>query len=250
MSENNLFQKLNPFKKAAVESEIIKPEETKQANEVAELYKGNVREDVKGYNIPTPDRLVKDILKHLNLNPKDNQKFQEFFNHKTILDIGSGTARVERYLRDRKDIDTRVISLDPKYDPESIESYDKNDKKEIKKLMDLNKQLRLNLVRGGIEDLPFKNESFDIAISHLFFPAYVVWPRDTNEINRKRVEQGVGEILRVLKPGGEARLYPVSLGHTAEFIQDFLKDKTEYSVEYDQKEVLLIIRKNKQDNNP
>ena len=99
---------------------------------------------------------------------------------KTILDIGTGEGKfiddlmeLPKLLRPKK-----AVGIDPKI----IESDSNLSKK----------------INASITELPLEDQSFDFAFSHLSFFAY--------EINPLVLEQGLQELLRVLKKGGSVEL--------------------------------------------
>lgn len=58
-------------------------------------------------------------------------------------------------------------------------------------------------VSGLSQELPFANESFDVALAHASVPGYL--PKIESEYRAM-----FSEMLRILKPGGEAYIYPIT----------------------------------------
>lgn len=193
------------------------------------------------FNIPTSDNDAEKILKNLGCDIKNKKELIKTFENKTVLDVGAGAAKVEQYFRKHPNINTKIISLDPKYDIEKLNSY--LDSNIIAKTLAKNKEFKLNLISGKLEELSFKDGSFDLIISHLFFPGYSVLGKDKYKKNRERVEKELNEILRILKSEGEARLYPVSLPETVNIIRDILKEKGDCIVNHNPEKNLLIIKR-------
>lgn len=127
---------------------------------------------------------------------------------KKILDIGSGLNQLANEL---KPLGIDITSLDPFYglsreEREAIykRGYEDGPEK-LKEFLDQleSKDSSSSLVAGRSEALPFNDESFDLAISHYGSPFYA---KDADKIKKFFFE-----LNRVLKSGGEARLYPTWL---------------------------------------
>jgi ubiquinone/menaquinone biosynthesis C-methylase UbiE len=97
-----------------------------------------------------------------------------------ILDVGCGGGRTIHKLALVAD-EGRVFGVD--YSPESIAVSSRTNQKEIK-------SGRVEITAGSVSQLPFASDKFDLvtAIETHFF-----WPNLPGD---------VGEVLRVLKPGG------------------------------------------------
>lgn len=112
---------------------------------------------------------------------------------KSILDLGTGeTEKLSKELK-QKNIETNVISLNPDY------SHDEWLRKNIKK-----KDWQGKSVAGIAQQLPFKDESFDVILGLESTTRYVS-PKDSIE----EAKTWGREVVRTLKKGGEARLWPV-----------------------------------------
>lgn len=122
---------------------------------------------------------------------------RENLNGKTILDLGSGET--ELFLRELKNsgIDANVISLNPDY---SIERF----RKTMEKIPNWQKKS----VAAIGQELPFKDEIFD-QIFALY--SITIFSNPNPQFgNPEAARHWMSEIIRVLKPGGEARLAPIS----------------------------------------
>lgn len=98
-------------------------------------------------------------------------------DNKTILDIGGGKGNFAREVQDKFG-KTRVYNLDPH----------------------LEKEGTIKQVAGLAQELPFKNDTFDLIISFFAIPLHI--EKSSDEIIFFE------EIFRTLKPGGQARIAP------------------------------------------
>lgn len=117
---------------------------------------------------------------------------REQLKGKTILDLGSGTT--DKFARELHEagIDARVISL----------SSDLNTSHSAKTERErVAPNWKISGVSAIAQRLPFKDEAFDMIFGVYSVTYYAHGEHD--------VKAWVREIRRTLKPGGEARLYPV-----------------------------------------
>lgn len=98
---------------------------------------------------------------------------------KMILDVGSNESKFGKYLEEKYP-GTKVVSLDRDHVPGIS-------------------------VQASSEQLPFRNESFDVIVAHAV-------PLDADEY-RKTAEQ----MIAALRPGGEIRIGPLSQGGEGEY---------------------------------
>jgi ubiquinone/menaquinone biosynthesis C-methylase UbiE len=133
--------------------------------------------------------------------------------NKEILDVAAGEDLVFPLACNMNDIDD-VYSIEPKNifppRPEIPSEHEQVNvsQKELEELRKNIPQERLDLalkkhVRAKVENIPFKNETFDLIVSRCAMP--VMFFPEEPEIAKK----GMDEILRVLKEGGEFRFFPL-----------------------------------------
>jgi ubiquinone/menaquinone biosynthesis C-methylase UbiE len=119
----------------------------------------------------------------------------EVLKGKRILDVGCGPAlfaiEATRLQLDVSSVDARVPyhPLPPTMSVQEQEQY---------RQMVEGKYI----VKGRAQSLPFEDDSFDVVLAMQSVPAYL--PRD----DAVR-DETMSEMLRVLAPGGEVRLFPV-----------------------------------------
>lgn len=108
-----------------------------------------------------------------NINPL-------FWNGKIILDIGSGTKEMDK----PQDAfpGARAFAVDPEFGGE-IKANNAHGR-----------------IKGVVEALPFSDNLFDLVLSYYSFPMY---------FNASEIPPIICEMLRVIKPTGDVRLYPV-----------------------------------------
>lgn len=137
-------------------------------------------------------RSYEQILSELNLTEGD-------IKDKFILDLGSGGAGFAEGVKQNEELLSRVVSVDPNYNLATLSVENANLMNEAVKNIT---EQKLDAVAGLAENLPFKNETFDLVISNHAVPWHFAE-------NTEKISKSIKEIMRVLKPGGEARLYPV-----------------------------------------
>lgn len=122
------------------------------------------------------EETFQNYIKNLELTSED-------FNKK-ILDIGAGNGEFAKWAKDHN-ISSEIYSLDLREKPEKTE----------------------NFVNASAEELPFKDNSFDLTISNCAIP---------NVVDVEKIEETLLESIRVTKPGGEIRLSRVLEGELYE----------------------------------
>lgn len=177
--------------------------------------------------LPT-GRGLEDYLKNLRLTKEDLEK-------KVILDIGAGARKFAKDIEDEK-IDAEVYSLDPYYAFQD---------KSLEKVINKNKSpgVQKKTVAAAGDRLPFRNETFDLVLSDFALPFY--------SASRRELKDFFSEVRRVVKPGGEIRIYPLKrLGDTLFglarniFVDwEIIKLKTESEFLTEKDAGLLIIKK-------
>ncbi len=130
-------------------------------------------------------------MRNMEAYLEDLELKKEDLENKTILDIGAGTREFAKDI-ERSGISARVFSLDPFYAAMEGEVKDI-----IKNRSAPNIEKRTTAGFG--EELPFKDESFDLVISEFSLPFYTKSRKDLNDF--------FSEINRVTKPGGEVRIF-------------------------------------------
>ena len=147
---------------------------------------------------------------------------------KFILDLGSGGAGFSEGIKKHPEFSSRVVSMDPNYNPRTLTEENKELMKDAVKEIGAQK---LEAVAGLSEKIPFADATFDLIISNHAIPWHIA--EDVG-----KVQKSVEEIVRILKSGGEVRLHPVE-----ENITRVIADAVggDYSVE--NKKGVVIIRK-------
>jgi SAM-dependent methyltransferase len=163
---------------------------------------GKTQLDIKGYSfskvLAFSARGLSEYEKNLGIRVED-------LKGKTILDIGSCYSQFQKECEDKHGI--FIIALDPHYaTPYRILANDPFDAFEsLKDYLEVYEN-RKGKIAGINEVLPFVDNSFDVILSDDSSFYY----SDTNYRNLKfrceMVKQMFEEILRVLKPSGEAHI--------------------------------------------
>lgn len=144
-------------------------------------------------------RSAEEYFKDLKISPA-------FLEGKKILDIGSG---LNRFARDVSEHHLDLVSIDAFYalTPEQREQVfnelTPENFKLLKKDLDRITQPKKDsqLVGGMAESLPFISEAFDIVLAEYSLPNHAE--------NFTQIRDFIFEVARVLKPRGEARIYPM-----------------------------------------
>jgi ubiquinone/menaquinone biosynthesis C-methylase UbiE len=122
------------------------------------------------------EEIFQKYIEDLELTPEDFDK--------KILDIGAGNAGFAKWAKEHN-VSSEIYSLDTR---DEMEEKEKS-------------------VVGTADELPFKDESFDLIISACAVP-------NVTEVDQ--VEKTLLEAIRVVKPGGEIRLAKVFEGERYE----------------------------------
>jgi len=140
------------------------------------------------------DRSLKEYLELLDLNIEE-------LKGKKILDLGSGRLqRFPRELLQKIEDKAEVVGLD-------ITLKEEERRKEIKEAQPyLYNSDKLGLIAASFLQLPFQDNSFDLVLSLYGMPLYLT--SEDEKKSKENIRRSVMEILRVLKPGGEARIFP------------------------------------------
>jgi ubiquinone/menaquinone biosynthesis C-methylase UbiE len=127
---------------------------------------------------------------------------------KKILDLGAGLRMFAGYCIKNK-INTNIYCVEP-HPERSVPEQEEF----LKKLWsdELRKKINSKTVKAFCSSLPFNDESFDLVTLHCFVPGMDPFSINPNKaeiiIMEKDINQSFDEICRVLKKGGEARMYP------------------------------------------
>lgn len=164
-------------------------------------------------DLETIKRKWKNRKANINESPLTNRGFDETLTfigiqsnnlEGKVLDIGS--AEAERFARDAKKYgyDIETFSVNPKMSSKEERDTRKYliDRRQQAEMFDYNKTLPTPLepIAALVQNLPFKDETFDTVISCFAMPLWIP-PSD--------FEQSFKEICRVLKPGKKAFLGPI-----------------------------------------
>lgn len=154
----------------------------------------------------------------------------ESLKDKSVLDIGSGGARFAEGAKD-EGINTNIISLDPKYGmPENLELKIAGGKDTTMKRI---KEKQLPFIAELAELLAFPDESFDLVIANCSVPYY--------QPNKDLKAKSISEMIRTIKPGGEARITMVTKDD-----EDIIKNVVEKSKDcrLETSDSVLVIKRN------
>lgn len=138
-----------------------------------------------------------------------------------ILDLGSGLE--QNFAKDirKKDIRSKIISVDPKLglsDDEDLSSIINVSDKETR--IQARKNTEPRTVAGLSGALPFLDNVFSRIYAVYSAPYYLSHPED--------IEQTLKEMIRVLKPGGIIKAVPIE-DEQSEIVKNFLKSSDDVS---------------------
>jgi ubiquinone/menaquinone biosynthesis C-methylase UbiE len=163
------------------------------------------------------DRNWEEYAQFLDLTKEDLQKWQ------VIVDLGSGISQGLSYDLDKMGYkDKTVISIDPILG--LLENPSNNLSQED--LINLRSNAQPNTVAGLAQELPLKDESADAILALFSVPRYLDKSDDINNF--------LDQVVRVLKPGGEARIYPISkYKNNFKIVPDYLAQLSKNEFEYE-----------------
>ncbi len=121
------------------------------------------------------EEVFQKYVEDLQLTPDDFKK--------RILDVGAGSAQFAKWAREH-DVSSEIYSL------------------ESKALLKEN----IKSTWGLAEDMPFKNNIFDLVISRNAIPQVFSGEEYKKEELKKNIKSSFFEMLKVIKPGGEIRI--------------------------------------------
>lgn len=155
------------------------------------------------------------------------------WTNKSILSLGSGKKNDDP---NRVFSGAVVTALDPSFFTGTKEEYEKLPELVKKSLViRRDENTATNKIKGLAQELPFKDESFDLIISTFSVPMY---------IPDKETQKVFEEMLRVCKIGGEIRLYPFSTNNYRNILLFLDSLNVEYELMNIQEPNLLVVRKN------
>jgi NAD-dependent SIR2 family protein deacetylase/SAM-dependent methyltransferase len=123
-----------------------------------------------------------------------------------VLDIGAGMRDFAAFCIKEKINDT-IVSLEPNLDDNLGVGITEAVK--IHWGEDVYNKIQNNTIRGVVEHLPFKDGSFEMIVDHAAMPGFNYSINEVEQM-KKGIHVGFDEIIRVLRPGGEARLFPLA----------------------------------------
>lgn len=173
----------------------------------------------KEFNDPLTEEQLKKrfeyILGNLGLPYND-------LHNKKILDVGAGERPIAAYCQ-LKRISSEVYSVEPNIDYEMYASS-----RELENWPGIKAQIDRKTVRDKRDALSFEDETFDLVINHATMPGF---KNDLQDGNIKKMKTGINqlfnEVIRVLKHGGEARLFPAETINDDEAIMALLKPRND-----------------------
>jgi len=141
--------------------------------------------------------LYNEYLEDLGLTEED-------LKDKKIVDIGAGTRMFAGHCL-RCEINSEVYSVEP-----NVGEVYPDEEGYVKAAWspEIKKQVDLKTVKAIREKLPFESNSFDLALVHCALPGTKEHGDKKYNEMRESIEMGFNEIGRILKRGGEARIYP------------------------------------------
>ena len=166
--------------------------------------------------------------------------------HSLILDLGSGTE--QNFAKDiRKfNLKSKIISLDPRLGLSEGEDVDDLFTKSHKEARIQGRKNPETKTAGGLSsNLPFLDSIFDRIYALYSVPYYL------NYRNPSEVSETLQEMLRILKPGGVIRAFPIE-SEQLDIVKNFLKsmdsvsfvlEETETSDGEDYGSLLVITKK-------
>ena len=117
---------------------------------------------------------------------------KEGLEGKTILDLGSGASEFFKRGVDERGIKANIVSMNPKLGPGDDQG------ERVRKLSS-----KKNALAAIAEELPFKDESFDLILSLAAVPLWL-------PVHEDDYAKAFREAARVLKSGGVIKFFPVN----------------------------------------
>jgi len=155
------------------------------------------------------------------LTDRDLDSYKEFLDldlddmrGRAVLDIGSGER--ESFSKQAADMGVKVISLNPSLKNQASRS-----------ILQLDKSWTKRSVAGKAQEMPFGSDIFDYELALYSLPFYLSY-------SREEYRKFISEIVRTLKPGGKAKIYPVYNADKPLMIEELkkLSEKIDYEFQY------------------
>lgn len=141
---------------------------------------------------------------------------------KNILDIGAGERCLAAYCQ-LKGIPSEVYSAEPNIDFEMYASS-----RELENWPEVKTQIDKRTVRDKRDALFFEDGAFDLVINHAAMPSF---KNDLQNGDIEKMKAGINqifnEVIRVLKHGSEARIFPAETINNDEAIMALLKPRND-----------------------
>jgi SAM-dependent methyltransferase len=149
------------------------------------------------------DRGVGEYLRFLNLGRED-------LEDKKILDIGAGLGKFAEGAA-KENISNKIYSLEPFLSIAKEEIISGTKEKTDYSAEAL--KAKEKMVAGIAEEMPFKENTFDLVLSLYAMPLYA--------ISKMSVLNFFRNIIKITKNGGEIRLYPINRTRKGKALTDF-----------------------------
>lgn len=174
------------------------------------------------------------LEKHQNLNerntiPEDIQKslinlgidLEDFKGD--VLDIGAGDAEIFKFIKEKTD--ARIVGVD----------------------ISVSDDLKDEIIIADVRNLPFPNDSFDISFAYASIPNvfidYYDFKNHEKGINKiyNSIKDSFNEIIRTLKPGGNAYIAPISVAelYDSEKAKKFALEKVIQEIREENKNIKI-----------
>lgn len=158
---------------------------------------------------------------------------EQFLKNKKILDIGAGNRMFASFCM-KHGVSSEVYSLEG-----NAEDYIDKKIKEVIWPDEVEKEIEKRTTRALSQNLPFEDNAFELIVCNSAMPG-----RDKEHFGNLTMEQDLNrsydEIVRVLKPRGEARLEPFESNEDDEFYGDWVKATKRKIEELREKEGLVV----------
>lgn len=188
-------------------------------------------------SMPT-ERGLRDYEEHLDIS-KD-----QLLSWKTIVDIGSGTQQEFAKEMRAAGYAGTILSTDPSLALPEEEDLARFLPEEHAARLEGRHHAEKGTIAAVSQALPIRTNSIETVLALYSVPR---WIKDPDEM-----KSSYGEIIRVLKGGGEARVFPISLKNNLTTTVQFLEkaDNIQYTLllkekVLDEEKYLLIIKKTK-----